>query len=332
MLLFVPTAIFILHVIDYFSYKKTIQFTVVFGIIMFIIAQGDVVYSRNKIFATEFDLWQDNLIKAPMLSRTNGNFGKILLEMGNEKLGEFYTQKALDIGRYSNLQEPLFFKNNLAYLYINQKNYDKALAIYQAISMEKYALTDIYNKMAFIFVVKGKYAMAYELMLKAFNKEPYNEMYLKNLAFILLKEGKIDASINAAKQSLLLKEDFAEPLAILGEAFRVQKNYSKSIEYWESYATKKPTDIISRFCLIELYDRVQNRALLIKSVGILIQLKGEIAIEELIVRSAQNQNQNTYIINPDLVLPIIERVLIELQKESRFKTTPINTFPVLNYN
>ena len=78
MLLFIPLAEFIIYAIDYFSYKKIIQFIVALGIAIILVGEGDITYSRNKIVSDDFLLWFDNIDKSPGLSRPHANMGSIL--------------------------------------------------------------------------------------------------------------------------------------------------------------------------------------------------------------------------------------------------------------
>ena len=77
MLLFVPLAEFIIHALDYFSYKKIIQFIVALGIAIILFGEGDITYNRNKIVSDDFLLWFDNIDKSPGLSRPHTNLGTI---------------------------------------------------------------------------------------------------------------------------------------------------------------------------------------------------------------------------------------------------------------
>ncbi|MRS03017.1 hypothetical protein EG832_07310, partial [bacterium] len=73
MLLFIPLAEFILYVLNYFSYKKAIQFAVAAGVVVIIVGEGDVTYNRNQIVSDDFLLWMDNIEKSPELSRPYAN-------------------------------------------------------------------------------------------------------------------------------------------------------------------------------------------------------------------------------------------------------------------
>jgi hypothetical protein len=76
MLFFVPVAIFVLTVINYFSYRRSIQAAMVCGVILILVFLGDSTYTRNEIFRTEFNLWIDNTEKAPLMSRTHNNLDR----------------------------------------------------------------------------------------------------------------------------------------------------------------------------------------------------------------------------------------------------------------
>jgi tetratricopeptide (TPR) repeat protein len=100
MLLFVPFAEFIIYAIDYFSYKKIIQFIVALGIAIILVGEGDITYSRNKIVSDDFLLWFDNIDKSPGLSRPHSNLGRIYFIYNEKEKALQEYEKAIILNKF----------------------------------------------------------------------------------------------------------------------------------------------------------------------------------------------------------------------------------------
>ena len=128
MLLFIPCAEFIIYAIDYFSYKKIIQFIVAVGIAIISFGESDTTYNRNKIFSDDFLLWFDNIDKSPRLSRPHANLGRNIIYTYNKKeeaLQEF--KKAMILNNYGSKEIFAVQECNLGLLYFDKMQDDLAL-------------------------------------------------------------------------------------------------------------------------------------------------------------------------------------------------------------
>ena len=98
MLFFVPVAIFILRMLDYFAYKKAIRWLMVFSVIFVLFAEGHTVYMRNEVLKTDMALWIDNILKYPNLSRPHNNLGINYTRQGLREagMGEFIEASRLN--------------------------------------------------------------------------------------------------------------------------------------------------------------------------------------------------------------------------------------------
>ena len=96
MFLFVLIAVLIVHVLDYFSYKKAVQLIIAGGVVVLMAAQGHTTYLRNIIFKDGLTLWADNVRKSPNLHRPHHNLGDELVVAGYYEEGAAELQKALN--------------------------------------------------------------------------------------------------------------------------------------------------------------------------------------------------------------------------------------------
>lgn len=79
---FVLLAVVSVFVLDYFSYKKSIQILAASAAILILSAHGHTTYIQNSIFKNDLTLWHDNVKKAAGLHRPHHNLGKAYLVAG----------------------------------------------------------------------------------------------------------------------------------------------------------------------------------------------------------------------------------------------------------
>jgi len=310
MLLFVPVAILMIRVTAFFSHKRNVQVLAVGMMALLLIWQGHTVFKRNTILMHEETFWLDNLKKAPGLSRTHGEIGKILLSKGDPASFEALTN-ALKIARYSHAAEPWVYHSNLGnYYMIIENNPAAALDHYhKALKYKKAA--DVYNSMAITCAIQGNLEKAYVYSRATVQTAPHNAVYHGNFSQILLQRGMLDEAIAEALKTLELQKGNMGVLPILGEAYRKKENFGESARYWEYYSVRDPRNLKVWANLIFLYDRLGDHDGLTRAVARLLLLKGEKKIDD--VAGALNQlpplvdGRN----NAEILLPIMRTIAKE---------------------
>ncbi|MFW5975549.1 MAG: hypothetical protein ACOCP6_02190, partial [Desulfosalsimonas sp.] len=97
MFFFVLVAIAMVWVLDYFSYRPSIQFLMAFGFCFLLAAQAHTTYDRNKVWQSEALLWSDNARKAPALSRVHTNLGRAYADLGLSDEAAERFERALEL-------------------------------------------------------------------------------------------------------------------------------------------------------------------------------------------------------------------------------------------
>lgn len=283
MFFFAPIAIFILYSIDYFSYKKTIQFIIVAVITFLIVAQGHTVFIRNGLFAHPVLLWTDNVLKTPTLSRTYNNLGAEYWKLGYfEKAYEQYL-KARSLDRQTNYTNRGVNLYNFGMYNLNiTKQYDKALGFYQKAIKIYPGFWPSYHDAAVCYIRKGDLAEAGRRLVEALSLWPDNAQMRHTLGFVLLKSGKYDDAIKQARQALSFNPELFNSFSILGEAYRKKGNFNMAIFNWNKYLERNPNDLEGNLALIELYYKTNNYDQLCRTIGRLTLLKGAAGLDTLI--------------------------------------------------
>jgi tetratricopeptide (TPR) repeat protein len=312
MLLFVPAAILLINVLDYFAYRKSVQFIMASGMIFVIAAQAHTVSIRNDIFRYDKLLWEDNVRKTPNLSRPHGALGKIYFDEGNYGAGVIENYKALQLLRYPNYMQPALYNCNLGnYFLVIKNNEDKALFHYkQALKLLPHMSVAHYG-VAMVMLRKGSLSQAYENIQQAILYKPNYAFFHNTLAMIHLKRGNYDEAINEADKSIGLSEYYFNPsLAVKAEAFRLKGNPGGSIIYWEKFLSHDPGNLSAHLALLELYDLKGKKKKLLPIIGALLFLKGKKSLAAMIDEMAAKKDL-VYTPKKEVLLPIIEKSLKE---------------------
>ena len=201
MLIFVPLSIFFLKAIDYFSYKKSLQFMMAFGIIFLLASSGYTTFTRNKVFKNEFLLWSDVIKKSPNLARPYFNLGRAFSK-------QWKIQKAV-----------LLFK--------------KALEI-----RPNYA--GPYNSLGIVLGRQGKFREAILHFSKAISINPYSASPHHNMGMAYSKLGEMDKAIYHYSEALKINPSDSDGYYKLGLAFARIGKFEKAIQNFNIVLRIKP--------------------------------------------------------------------------------------------
>ena len=287
MLLFVPCAEFIIYAIDYFSYKKTIQFIAALGIALILFGEGDITYSRNKIFSDDFLLWFDNIDKSPRLSRPHTNIGVIYFNY-NEKENAFQEyEKAVILNNFGSKESLAIQESNLGLFYFEKMQDDPAMDYFRKSSEIIPYYIQNYIHIAKIELRHNKIKEAKQLIGDKLNKYPDNSALLELYSFILLKDGRIFDARYFAKKSLVKNPDSLFALEIMAETC--------AIYYCKSVRALAPRDAYANLALIELYGKIKDTKMLNQEIRFLFYLQGSLKLNEYIQILNRDEKLNIYV-------------------------------------
>jgi tetratricopeptide (TPR) repeat protein len=311
MFFFVPIVIFMLSIIDYFAYKKAIQFTMaaVFAFLLF--AQGHTVHERNALFAHPLLLWTDIVMKAPELSRPYNNLGRAYWKLGRYNEACNFYPVALSLDRWTNLTNRGVALHNLGACHYLSGEYDKALEYFEAAMTVYPGLWGPYYDAAQCFIRKGKMEIAKDRLVAALALWPHNAHLHYSLSFILLKQGEYENAIAKAQQVLALDANHQNALKILGEAARQKGNYRISIFYWERFLEKHPNDLEGNLALIQLYAKENKISDLTRTIGKVTTMKGSKRWPDLISQFLKDANERVYVPNAKDIGAIVRGHLVD---------------------
>lgn len=312
MFFFVPVAIVILRIIDYFSYKTVLQLTMVTVFTFLLFAQGHTVFTRNALFAHPILLWTDNVEKAPNLSSSHSNLGVAYWNQGYYDKAYGFFLKSWFLDKHSNLLNKGINLHNLGMYYLQVTGeYDKAVDFNQS-AIEAYpGYLPAFLDIAVSFIRKGDIAEAERRLIGDLSVWPNNAELRHTFGFALLKMGEYDQAINQTRHALLLNPDLSNASRVLGEAFLQKGNYGVATFYWERYVETSPNDLEGNLALIELYSRQSKQDDLSKIIGKLMVLKGSMSWSVYIDQIAKEKKHLAYTPDTQELISIIRGNLDE---------------------
>jgi protein O-mannosyl-transferase len=282
MLLFIPFAQLIIYAIDYFSYKKNIQFIVALGIAILLFGLGDITYSRNKLVSDDPLLWFDNIEKAPGLSRPHASMGAFYFNHDEKEkaLKEFKKAIALNNWGGSNVSQGIQEYNLGVYYFMEMKN-DLAVKHFRKASINHdYIQNFIY--IAKIKLRQNKIKEVKQVIKDKLNKHPDKSELLELYSLILLKDGRIDDAQFFARKCLSKNPNSLSSLQIMAETCRLKNNYAGAISYWKLVRSLHTQNAYANLALIELYGKTRDTIMLNKEIRLLFYLQRSVKLNEYI--------------------------------------------------
>jgi len=322
MLFFVPAAILILNLLDFLSYKKSIQLAVALGAAFLLITQGQAVFMRNETLRSNLALWEDNVKKAPNLSRTHNNLGGEYFNRGFRSKAFQEVSRALELNNYPRLPQRAAIEYNMGMLYLSEEKDDKAAFHYNnAISICRPGYVAPLYGMAMIELRKGNDKAALDYITKILRENPYHVESLELLSFILLKHGRPESALRESQKALDLSSERTFPLVIMAEASRKKGENSRAIQYWKKFMAKSPQNITAHLALIDLYSLSGKNSLLTETVDHLMGIKKGRNLED-VVREGENNKMSVYQPDREKILKIIRKNLLRQIQDTKTEGIP----------
>lgn len=325
LLFFVPPAIIMVNVLDYFSYRRSIQFLTVFMVVFLMVEQGHTVHQRNEILATGKQLWMDNIRKAPELGRPYNNLSNIMYREGRYDTFLNLISRALKTRaeKHANLVEPLIYIKNIGDYYLNvEENAEAALMYYRKAELSyrpefgNDLKAELYGRMAMASILKGETKQAIEYSRQAIQYFPEYAPFYGTLAWSYLKNGDIEKAQEAAEKAVILDGDYSVSHAIIGEACLIKHQYASAERAWRRYAQANPCDLNAAIALIEIGHVRHNESLVAESIGRLLCLGRPRHLAQWIRNAREWRSNKTIHKVSDKSLTIIRRHLNELGEKT----------------
>ena len=172
------------------------------GLVLALVAAlGVTSYARNRVYQSEWSLWNDVVHKAP--DNPRGYYG-------------------------------------LAYALERQGNAEEAIARYQQALAIRPGYAEVHNNLAKVFFDQGKLGESTAHCLAALETRPQYAEAHNNLASILLQQGKIDEALAHSRQALEIAPHYAEAHNNLANVLYQQGKIDEAIAHYRQALQTDP--------------------------------------------------------------------------------------------
>ncbi len=312
--LFVLVALFTVHVLDYFSNRRSIQALICLTVVILLFCQSHTTYLRNSILKTEISLWRDEVEKSPSLSRPHINLSKALFEAGYAKEGVAELKKAASSKPDMNPKINATATHNLAQYYLLTGELDKSLGLFTE-ALELYPLcVTAYEGISKIMFLRGSLEEAEKNIRKAISMEPDCAQFHRTLSIVLLRIGRVNDAIKEARRTILLDRTLPEPFYILGEAFRIKERWPEASDYFEKFLDRCPGDLNAHIALVEVYAKMGAKDMEQQHILALMEGKGLRDVVDVLLRFDAQINFLDHARTTNVFASIKEHMRDEIQK------------------
>lgn len=313
MFFFVPPAVFMVHVLGYFSYHRGIQGVMAVGIGLILAVQGSVTFSFNRVWKAEQTLWQDNIDKFPNLSVPHHNLGGALYHARDYERALVEFQKALDLNRDQVTDHFNLYRLNLAKAFIiRNRKIDTAITYLERVIRDWPLKADAHDAMGMALMRKGDYNAAAAFFQKAIQLNPKAGAYYLHFALGLFKRGDMEEAYKFARVAFTLDRSNVKPLVILAEIFRRKNRLQHSIFMWERFHAAYPENLEGILALTELYHQTGRRQAAARKVKLLFLQKENRTLSELIDAYNQEASIQVYVPGLDTLSHIIGALMTQM--------------------
>jgi tetratricopeptide (TPR) repeat protein len=254
--LFLLPSLLAVHVLDYFSYRRSIQTCVCAVIVLLLASHGHTSYLRNRVLKTEISLWSDVVKKVPALSRPHINLSNALFRAGRNSEAFVLLDKAKGAKPGPNPRSKALPAHNLGHYYLSVGEIDKSMALFrEALDLDP-STARAYHGLGKAMFFKGLLEDAEKNIRQAISLDPHSALFHRSLSVILLRANRVNAAMKEAVRAMQLDHTLDEPFYILGEAYRIKKLWRKAAYYFEEFIKRRPGSLHAHMALIEIYGEI----------------------------------------------------------------------------
>ena len=250
--LFLPVAVAIKWLLDYYKKRnRSLAGILVIFVTILLVLLGIGTYTRNRVWLSDRILWEDAAKKAPAACRPLHNLAWVYYERN----GQYDT--ALNLydqalkRRMNNTAQRSLILNNMANIYFNRGDFDKAAQLWQeaVLSFPKYVA--IKYRLALARKNLGQTDEALILLDQILAKRPnyLDPLILKGV--ILLKQRQFYEALSYFRKCLKLKPLGKKAMLNIGIGYNLLGRYERAEWFFRTLHFRYPQDRLSLMWLIE---------------------------------------------------------------------------------
>jgi tetratricopeptide (TPR) repeat protein len=184
-------------------------------------------HTRNRIYRSHVDLWEDVTTRSPSKRRAHENYGQALSTAGSIAKSEAEAKKY----------------------------YDEALRQFQTVLSLKddgsVPMRDLYREIGVVYFRVGRYQEAIDAWQTGLRHAPNDPSLLNNLSIVLMQQGRMDEAAAQAQTALTVDPYMPQALNTMGQVAMMKKEYDKAVQYFMRSIEREP-DVAARYWNVAL--------------------------------------------------------------------------------
>ncbi|GAB6058155.1 tetratricopeptide repeat protein [Desulfonatronum parangueonense] len=301
---------------------KNLALVFVAGLLCFMLFdQGHTVYARNQLFHHPLYLWEDNVKKAPGLSRVHNNLGQVYWDMGEYEKARISFMRAIETDRHHRHTLRAVPYTNMGNYYLHAGNDPLAAIEYfqKSLEIRPNHWPTLY-KQAYALVYLDALQVADAYLRQCIADMPGISVFYLLHGFVLLHGNQPESAIIQASNALRMKSQNVSAYKVLGEANRQLGNLEVAKRSWLAYAAVYPRDLQTNLALLDLAWQTEDHALLGQTTVNLLALKGDHSWQELFSTLPKYKSERVWMGDPHDLLPLFrEGVVMEAGDVSHYE-------------
>ncbi|HLF18369.1 MAG TPA: tetratricopeptide repeat protein [Candidatus Omnitrophota bacterium] len=194
-----------------------------------------LTYQRNKVWQTEFSLWDDVRLKSPNKARPYKNLGIVYAEAGSFHSAFSYLQKAHQLE-----PDDVDGINNLANVYNRLGDKEKAIQMYEEAIRLNPNHASAHNNLGSVYFDLGDMNKALGYYSKAERLNPIDPHVYYNLANVYFRLGEKDRAVRMNNLALQLDPGFVDAYQNLGVIYSEMDQGAQAMAYYQKALELNP--------------------------------------------------------------------------------------------
>ena len=258
--LFVPVAAGFKKLLDIYQEKNRVfRSVLLYSSVLIILIIGAGTYIRNMAWATEKALWEDAMHKAPNSHRPLHNLAwAYYTKIGQyDKALELY-KKSLDLRANNKFANPAAM-SNMALIYVQKKNYQKATELWQSALAFDPDDAVIRHRYVIGLIEMKDWNTALDNLNQLMAGHPGNFDYNYLKGYVLLNQNQYGAALQYFEQCLNLVSENQQALLGAGICNNLLGHYKRAEAIFRQALKNAPHDDLTLLWLVETNLNVDDR-------------------------------------------------------------------------
>jgi tetratricopeptide (TPR) repeat protein len=118
---------------------------------------------------------------------------------------------------------------------------------------------------------------------------------------ILVRQGRCDEALQAAKKAIAVEPLNLAAIAVLGRGHQCKGNYATAIDFWKTFVKREPRSLYAILALIELYDLEGDNLALRRYLNRLMTIGKRKPLDKILEMAVRESSLSPYIPDVDRI-------------------------------